>query len=197
MTGLTRLFALTAAAMALGLPLAVGPMGKAKAAGGVEAGILMCKSVPGTRLNLFVHSRIDLDCTFRTTAGKVEEYKGRSGIGLGLDLNWDRDEEIGFSVINGGTELAPGAHALSGTYVGGKASVTLGVGAGAAALIGGSGDSIALQPLALERSSGFGLAGGVGYLVLEAKPAMAPATTPGGPAAPIAPPAGGGSSTGG
>ena len=181
MIGLTRLFALTAAATALALPLAHSQVGEAQAAGGVEAGILMCKSIPGTRLNLFVHSRIDLDCTFRTTAGKVEEYKGQSGIGLGLDLNWDRDEEIGFSVVNGGTELAPGAHALSGTYVGGKASVTLGVGAGAAALIGGSGDSIALHPLALERSSGFGLAGGVGYLTLQPKPAAA---TPSGPASP-------------
>lgn len=155
---------------------------------GVEAGLLVCKSVPGSRLNLFVYSRVDVDCTFRTTEGKVEQYKGKTGIGLGLDLNWDRDEEIGFSVINGGTDISPGAHSLAGTYIGGKASVTLGIGAGAAALIGGSNDSIALQPIALERSSGFGVAGGVAYLTLESDaPMMRDRTDPSLQGAPSSP----------
>ncbi|MDJ0950554.1 MAG: DUF992 domain-containing protein [Alphaproteobacteria bacterium] len=136
------------------------------ASGGVEAGILACKSVPNTRVNLILHSRIDVTCSFETTVGKVEYYRGKTGIGLGLDINWDRQEEIGFTVINGGSDIRAGAHSLAGTYLGGKASVTLGVGAGAAALIGGSSDSIALHPLALEKSSGFGLSGGLGYLVL-------------------------------
>jgi hypothetical protein len=59
--------------------------------------------------------------------------------------------------------------ALNGTYTGGKASAALGVGLGAAVLIGGSNDSFGLVPLALEGGTGFGASAGVGYLSLQAK----------------------------
>lgn len=135
--------------------------------GGVEAGVLTCNSIPGTRLNLLIHSSIDVDCTFETADGKTERYTGDSGIGLGVDLNWDRSEKLYFSVVSAGTDITAGAFSLAGRYLGGKASITAGLGVGAAALIGGSDDNIALQPLALETSSGLGLSGGMAYLFLE------------------------------
>lgn len=136
------------------------------AAVGGQVGVLTCKSVPGTRFNLIIHSAVDVDCVYATPAG-IERYKGETGIGVGVDFNWDRHETIRFAVLAAAQDASIGAHALAGKYVGGKASVTFGLGAGAAALIGGSSRNIALQPLGLENSSGFGLSGGLGYLFLE------------------------------
>lgn len=138
------------------------------AQGGVEAGILTCESVPGTRVNLLIHSRVDVTCVFEMTGGQTERYRGTTGIGLGLDLNWNRRETMHFTVMTGGQDVRPGAHVLAGYYGGGKASITAGGGIGAAALIGGSSDHIALQPIAFEHSTGLGLSGGLTWLELEA-----------------------------
>lgn len=134
---------------------------------GVEAGLLTCHSVPGTRINLLIHSAIDVRCVFKTASGKVEYYRGTTGVAFGLDVNWDRSEAIAFSVVGGARDISPGAYSLTGRYVGGKASITAGEGIGAAALIGGSRNNIALEPLALETSTGLGLAAGVAYLSLK------------------------------
>jgi hypothetical protein len=53
----------------------------------------------------------------------------------------------------------PGADALAGRFVGGKGSVTLGLGGGAGALIGAGAQNPTLQPLMLEASKGLGIAG--------------------------------------
>ena len=64
--------------------------------------------------------------------------------------------------------LANGPGALAGTYAGGSASATVGVGVGANALIGGLNKSIALQPLSLEGNKGLNVAAGVGSITLKA-----------------------------
>src|ERR1700693_3490050 len=60
--------------------------------------------------------------------------------------------------------LAPGA--LAGGYAGGTASATVVVGVGANALIGGGGNSIALQPLSIEANRGLNVAAGIGAMTL-------------------------------
>lgn len=66
--------------------------------------------------------------------------------------------------------LAPtnGVHhgALAGQYVGGSGSVSVGVGAYANALVGGSHRSVALQPLSVEGQAGVNLALDVAVLAL-------------------------------
>ena len=96
----------------------------------------------------------------------MERYRGETGIGIGFDLSWSRQEEIIFAVLMAATDTRIGSYALSGTYVGGKASATFGLGVGAAALIGGGGNNVSLQPFAVEGSSGLGVAGGLSYLTL-------------------------------
>ena len=131
---------------------------------GAEVGVLTCKTVPGTRLNLLIHSTADIECDFRDSDGSVERYKGETGIGLGIDLHIAHDETVVFTVM--ANHFAPGTHQLSGSYAGAKAGVTAGHGGGAALLIGGSGDSIGLKP-AVSHSKGLGVAAGLGYLHLE------------------------------
>ncbi len=150
-----------AGALLLGLPVP-----DAMARGGIEIGVLTCNSIDGTRRNLLIHSTVQVTCVFKTPEGQ-ESYTGETGIGLGVDLNWNRSETTHFVVLGGTSDTRLGAHSLAGRYVGGKASATFGVGAGAGALGGGGSKNISLQPLALEGSSGLGVAGGLGYLILK------------------------------
>ena len=66
----------------------------------------------------------------------------------------------------------PGPGLLAGTYVGatGSASLGLGVGVGANVLFGGFGNSISLQPLSVEGSKGFNVAGGIAEMTLTFQP---------------------------
>ncbi len=150
-----------AGVLLLGLPIP-----DAMARGGIEIGVLSCNSVAGTWRNLLIHSTVDVRCVFKTAEGQ-ETYTGETGIGIGIDLNWNRSETTHFVVLGGTWDARLGSHSLAGTYFGGKASATFGVGAGAGALIGGGAKNISLQPLALEGSSGLGVAGGLGYLILK------------------------------
>ena len=80
-------------------------------------------------------------------------------------MSFRRNEKFAFTVIAASSEVGKGA--LAGKYIGAKASATIGVGLGAAALVGGSDKSIGLNPLALEANQGFGISGGIGFLYIE------------------------------
>jgi hypothetical protein len=140
----------------------------AAAAGGLEVGILTCNVVPGSRVNLLIRSTADVECAYENN-GVTEKYQGETGIALGLDLSFRSNEKMAFTVIAAANDVSPGAKALGGKYVGGQVSAAAGLGLGAKALIGGGGKSIGLQPLALETSTGIGVAGGLAFLYIEAK----------------------------
>ena len=137
------------------------------AAAEVQIGVLACNSVPGSRTNLIIRSTTDITCEFKDAKGNVERYKGETGIALGLDLSFKERETFGFSVISA-NEVPAGNHALAGKYGGGKATASLGVGVGAAALVGGNNDNFGLNPLALSAEEGVGAAAGIGFLYIEA-----------------------------
>ena len=136
------------------------------AEGGVRVGVLSCDSVPGSRVDLIVHSKVDVVCVFSTPQG-VEHYSGETGIGIGFDLNWTRRERIVFAVLMASSDVRIGSHALAGRYFGGKVSATVGLGAGVAILAGGGDKNVSLQPIAVEISSGLGVAAGLSYLILS------------------------------
>ncbi len=136
-------------------------------AAGIKLGVLKCHQVKGSGVNLLIHSTVQVNCLFTSISGERQAiYKGETGIGLGIDLNWNKSETIAFTVFGASTNPG-GPHPLAGKYVGGRASVSLGIGAGVQVLIGGGDGQLTLQPLALESASGFGVAAGLGYLYLE------------------------------
>lgn len=141
--------------------------GQAFAAGGVQVGVLECKVVPGSRVNLLIRSTADVKCTFNNN-GTVERYVGDTGIGLGLDLSFRKNEVMRFAVIAASSDVNPGGHALAGKYVGGEANATAGVGLGAKALVGGGNKNFSLQPIALETNKGLGASAGLSFLYIEA-----------------------------
>ena len=140
----------------------------AAAEGGIEVGLLTCNVVPGSRVNLLIRSTADVECVYENN-GVSEAYHGETGIALGLDLSIRANEKMAFTVIAATSDVGPGAKALGGKYVGGQVSAAAGLGIGAKALIGGGAKSIGLQPLALESSTGIGVAGGLGFLYIEPK----------------------------
>lgn len=133
-----------------------------------EVGVVTCEYIPGTKTNLLIHSSASFDCVFKH-GGVEDHYEGEAGIRLGLDLEWTQQSKMSYSVVASTKRDLDWSTALNGTYTGGKASAAFGVKLGAAALVGGSNDSIALVPLAVETGTGAGAAAGIGYLSLRNK----------------------------
>ncbi len=132
---------------------------------GLRTGTLTCTKT-GEKVNFLIQSRVPLACTFSNGNGS-EEYRGESGIAMGLDLQWEQEKELVFVIIALTSDYRIGSYAIEGTYVGTKASAAIGVGLGANVLIGGGDKSFSLQPVSVEGSTGFGAAAGVGYLTLK------------------------------
>ena len=133
-----------------------------------EIGVVTCDYIPGTKVNLLIFSSASFNCVF-VHSGVKDYYDGEAGIGLGLDLQWTTQSTMSYTVMASTGKNVDWSVALNGTYSGGKASAAFGVGLGAAVLIGGGEDSVALIPLAIETGTGFGATAGLGYLSLKGK----------------------------
>jgi Protein of unknown function (DUF992) len=128
-----------------------------------KAGSLVCRT--SASVGLVVGSRQRLDCVYRPDSGGPQErYTGRIGR-LGLDVGITAGGVLGWAVLTRGRGVP--SRALAGTYVGASGDISLGVGAGANALVGGSQKSVALQPVSVEGQVGVNLALGVARLVLQ------------------------------
>ncbi|HTV89538.1 MAG TPA: DUF992 domain-containing protein [Stellaceae bacterium] len=150
---------IAAMAAAVGLsPLLAGP---AAAQGGVQVGTLTCNSAGGWGF-IFGSTRA-LACTF-SAPGRVEYYRGEI-TKFGVDIGYTAGGVLIWTVVAPTATLAPGD--LAGTYAGGTASATVGVGVGANALVGGSGNHVVLQPLSIETSRGLNVAAGVASITLS------------------------------
>ena len=69
-----------------------------------------------------------------------------------------------WAVLGSSSAMRPGV--LTGRFVGASGDISLGVGAGANILVGGTARSVSLQPLSLEGQVGINLALGVAGLTL-------------------------------
>ena len=137
----------------------------AETSAGAKIGVLNCDTVPNSGMNLLIHSTVGVKCVFKSSQGVVEHYKGETGVGLGIDLNYDRQTHTVYSVL--AADFKKGEYQMAGKYVGAGGSASLGVGVGAHALIGGNNKSITLNPVAISGQKGIGVEGGVTYLYLE------------------------------
>ena len=149
-----------AAALAASLGMAGGLAGPAAAQGGVQVGTLTCNA-SGSLGFIFGSSR-DVACTF-SGPGRVEYYRGQINK-FGVDIGYTQGGVLIWTVVAPTAQLRPGD--LAGTYGGATASATVGIGVGANALIGGSGNSVALQPVSIETNRGLNVAAGVAAMTL-------------------------------
>jgi hypothetical protein len=134
----------------------------ADAQGGAQVGTLTC-NVSGGWGFVFGSSKA-IRCTFARAGGGVERYTGSINK-FGVYIGYTKGGVLVWGVLAPTTNLAPGA--LSGNYGGVTGSATVGVGAGANVLVGGSHRSISLQPVSVEGNTGLNVAAGIGAMSLH------------------------------
>ena len=142
------------------------PVQAGESTAGTKIGILTCESIPNTRLNLLIHSTVDVECKFVSSdRSTVEKYIGETGVQFGLDISHKITQSLVFAVL--AADFKQGTHKLAGKYLGAGASVSLGGGVGVHVLVGDGQDSVSLEP-AFEGNEGMGATIGLTYLYLQA-----------------------------
>jgi Protein of unknown function (DUF992) len=132
---------------------------------GVRVGVLTCNVSSGFGF-IFGSSR-SLNCTFSGPSGHSERYTGTINR-FGVDIGYLRGGVLVWSVL--APTAVPPPCALSGNFAGATAQATAGVGAGANILVGGSANSISLQPLSIEGTTGLNVAAGIASMSLQCAP---------------------------
>jgi hypothetical protein len=124
-----------------------------------EIGLLDCVIEGGA--GFLVGSQKDLTCTFTPANGSqpAEAYVG-TVTKFGLDVGVTGPTLMRWLVVAPTGNPLP-AGSLAGDYVGASAEATAGIGAGANVLVGGSNQTIALQPVSIQAQTGLNLAVGV------------------------------------
>jgi hypothetical protein len=156
---------LAIAAAALGLAAGALANGAPAQAQGVQAGVLTCNVAGGFGF-IFGSSR-SINCSFSPAGGTPQHYIGTINQ-FGVDIGYVQGGVLIWTVLAPTTAPAPGA--LSGTFIGATASATAGVGVGANVLLGGSGNTISLQPLSIQGQTGLNVAAGIASLTLTYQP---------------------------
>lgn len=129
----------------------------------IRAGTLTCEGQGG--VGLIIGSKERLLCNYTpANGGPVRNYYGTI-TRLGLDLGIKGKSVIVWGVLASTRELP--SDALVGRFAGAAADASLGLGAGAQVLVGGTQKSLVLQPLSVKGSVGVNLAVGVAGLRLD------------------------------
>jgi hypothetical protein len=128
----------------------------------VQVGILECRG--GSSVGLVIGSVTNLGCVLRAEGLPEDRYVATIRK-VGLDLGITQESALAWGVFAPVARLGPGD--LSGNYAGAQGSAAIGVGVGGNALIGGSNNSIALQPLSVQGQVGLSVAAGLESLELR------------------------------
>jgi Protein of unknown function (DUF992) len=149
---------------AIGLAAGLAGQGTpAQAQSGVRVGTLNCNVAGGW--GFILGSSKALRCVFSPGPGGHPERYAGSISKIGVDIGYTKGGVLIWGVFAPTSNMARGA--LAGSYGGATASATVGVGAGANVLIGGSNRSISLQPISIEGNTGLNVAAGIGAITLR------------------------------
>ncbi len=140
----------------------LGGLTSADAQSRVQVGVLECRG--GASVGFIVGSVTHLGCVLRVDGMPEDRYVATIQK-IGLDLGITSETALAWGVYAPVAQLGPGD--LSGNYAGAQGSASLGIGAGGNALVGGSSNSIALQPLSVQGVVGVNIAAGVESLELR------------------------------
>ena len=128
----------------------------------VRVGVLECRG--GASVGFIVGSVTNLGCVLRAEGLPEDRYIATIRK-VGLDLGITQESALAWGVYAPVSRLGPGD--LAGNYAGAQGSATLGVGVGGNVLVGGSANSIALQPLSVQGQVGVSIAAGLESLELR------------------------------
>jgi Protein of unknown function (DUF992) len=156
---------LAAATVAVGLTAGTLGLVTPAQAQGVQVGVLTCNVASGFGF-IFGSSRA-VNCTFSQGGGPPQHYTGAINK-FGVDIGYLQGGVIVWTVVAPTANVVPGS--LAGTFAGATGSATIGVGLGANILVGGSSNSIALQPVSIEGTTGLNVAAGIAEMTLTFQP---------------------------
>ena len=128
----------------------------------VQVGVLECRG--GASIGFVVGSVTNLGCVLRVDGMPEDRYVATIRK-VGVDLGITEESALAWAVYAPAARLGPGD--LSGNYAGVDGSAAVGVGLGGNALVGGSNNSIALQPLSVQGQVGLSVAAGLESLELR------------------------------
>jgi hypothetical protein len=134
----------------------------AQSAQKVQVGVLEC--LGGATIGFLVGAVVNLRCVLRIN-GMPEDYYVATMQKLGLDIGFTESTALAWNVF--APVVQPGRGDLAGTYVGVDAMAAAIVGVGGNVLLGGSNNSIALQPISVQATTGVIVAAGVESLTLQ------------------------------
>jgi hypothetical protein len=152
---------LTAAVVA-GAALSLFATAPALAQAKIKAGTLTCTG--GAGVGLILGSKKSYNCSYVSPSGKHSESYSASITKIGLDIGVTESSTMIWTVL-ASTDVPK--RGLAGNYAGASADVAIGVGGGAKVLLGGSNNSIALQPVSVQGQTGLNLAVGVAELSIQ------------------------------
>lgn len=127
------------------------------------AGTLTCKGHGG--IGMILGSKQTLHCNFVSPSGNKRRPYVATITKIGIDIGFTGESTMVWTVLSTTTDL-PGS-AMEGSYGGVTAGASVGIGGNANALVGGSSDSVVLQPISVQGQTGLNLAVGVAGLTLR------------------------------
>jgi len=128
----------------------------------VQVGVLECRG--GASIGFIVGSVTNLGCVLRID-GQPEDRYIATIRKVGIDLGITQESALAWGVWAPVSRIGPGD--LTGDYAGAQGSATLGVGVGGNVLVGGSNNTIALQPMSVQGQVGINVAAGLEALELR------------------------------
>ena len=152
-------FITTAAAILLAI---AANLGSAAAQAHTKVGVLDCDISGG--IGLIIASKKEVTCSYSSATDPRQVYVG-SISKFGLDIGETSRGRMVWTVYS--ATRGGGPVSLAGRYAGASAEATIGAGLGANVLVGGSNQTIALQPVSVQGQAGLNLAVGVAELTLR------------------------------
>jgi hypothetical protein len=128
----------------------------------LRVGVLECRG--GASIGFIVGSVTNLGCVLRAEGAPEDRYVATIRK-VGIDIGITQESSLAWVVYAPVERIGPGD--LSGDYAGAQGSASVGVGVGGNVLVGGSANSIALQPLSVQGQVGLNVAAGLASLELR------------------------------
>jgi hypothetical protein len=155
------------ALLALALITMTAAIADAQSPNWTQAGMLRCRLNPS--IGFIIAGHQSMECLFTQSNPQLppQPYAGAINT-VGIDIGISAGGALAWAVLAPTVGVPSGA--LAGDYVGASADAALGLGVGANVLVGGSGRTIALQPISVEGSVAVNVAVGVAALKLRPMP---------------------------
>jgi hypothetical protein len=143
--------------------LATAAFASTASAQNIRAGTLTCEGKGS--IGLLIGSREALRCTYEPARGGPKRAFAGTISSVGISLGFTGPSILVWGVLASSSEIP--SDMLTGRFVGVSADASLGIGAGAQVLVGGTARSVVLQPLSLRGQVGINIAAGVTGLTLR------------------------------